>query len=159
MLHIRTILCPTDFSPQADYAFRVACALARDYGAKVILVHAWYPTLSVATDLPVREEDVAACREGLQEQMAKLKPAGSTVPVERLLREGGGAVEVILATEKSRRCDVIVMGTHGRRGLGRLLLGSVAEAVLRQAPCPVLTVRAPEPAAPEPAEAPEAAHA
>jgi nucleotide-binding universal stress UspA family protein len=81
-------------------------------------------------------------RHELFEKLKALGPIDSAVRVERVLLEGDPAAGIL---EKAREmpCDLIVMGTHGRTGVGRLLMGSVAEAVLRRAPCPVLTVKDP----------------
>jgi nucleotide-binding universal stress UspA family protein len=76
----------------------------------------------------------------LEDRLFKLQPPDRTIHVQRLLREGDPAQE-ILHTAEETKADLIVMGTHGRTGLRRLLMGSVAEVVLRKAPCPVLTVK------------------
>jgi nucleotide-binding universal stress UspA family protein len=76
------------------------------------------------------------------------EPENPRVPVECLLGEGSPA-EAILRAARERQCDLIVMGTHGRTALGRALMGSVAEEVVRKAPCPVLTVKVPAHPAPE----------
>jgi nucleotide-binding universal stress UspA family protein len=144
MLPIRTILHPTDFSPQSGPAFQVACALARDYTARLVLLHVKLPEI-VYGDGYVLPPDPTIVRKELQGQLDRLQPPDAAIRVERLLVEGD-AVQVILDTAKEVRADLIVLGTHGRTGLGRLLMGSVAEAVLRKAPCPVLTVKAPLPA-------------
>jgi nucleotide-binding universal stress UspA family protein len=82
--------------------------------------------------------------EYLQEERGKLErvSAPTEVRVERQVGEGDSAVEILRAAQ-DLKADLIVMGTHGRTGLGRLLMGSVAEQVVRKAPCPVLTVRTP----------------
>src|SRR5262249_59188485 len=81
-------------------------------------------------------------------RLERRRPPDPPVPVEYLVREGDPVAEILRAA-RARDCDLIVMGTHGRTGLRRLLLGSVAEGVMRKAPCPVLTAR---PSSPEPAE-------
>jgi nucleotide-binding universal stress UspA family protein len=142
---IRTVLHPTDFSERSDYAFRLACSLARDYGARLLLVHVT-PTVVVSGEvvtLPPQPPDVW---KALQEQLANLRPPDPNVSVGRHLKEGDPATE-ILRLAREAKVDVIVMGTHGRTGFGRLLLGSVAEQVVRRAPCPVVTVKAPLPEA------------
>jgi nucleotide-binding universal stress UspA family protein len=81
-------------------------------------------------------------RDELQKQLDSVKPSAPGLTVERHLVAGNEADEILrLASEL--KCDLVVMGTHGRTGLRRLLLGSVAESVMRKAPCAVLTVRAP----------------
>jgi len=96
----------------------------------------------------------------LDDYLVRLRPASEGVTIDPRVVEGSPAAEIVrFVTEE--RCDLIVLGTLGRTGLGRLLMGSVAEHAVRKAPCPVLTVKAPavaekgaEPAAREPAHAP-----
>jgi len=142
MLPIKTILHPTDFSEQSVLAFRLACSLARDYGARLIVLHIAEPTRPIAIEgvmmpPPVLDQGL------LREQLQQLRPEDPEVPVEHCLIEGDAATEILHAAGKAK-CDVIVMGTHGRTGLGRLLMGSVAEQVVRKASCPVLTVKTPQ---------------
>lgn len=153
MLAIRRVLHPTDFSDSSHTAFEVACALARDYDAELVLCHVEpWPAVPVvegiALDLPVEDPDADVSR------LADIQPDDPTVRIARRLRRGEPAAE-ILAVAAEVAADLIVMGTHGRGGLSRLVLGSVAESVMRKAPCPVLTVRAAVHAAraPEPAAA------
>ena len=143
MLPIRTILHPTDFSPQSGYAFQLACALARDYVAHLIVLTVQPPEIVYGEGF-VLPPDPEVVRKGLQEQLDRLQPPDPAIRVERILEEGD-PVQEILHTARETHADIIVMGTHGRTGVGRLLMGSVAEAVLRKAPCPVLTVKAPLP--------------
>jgi nucleotide-binding universal stress UspA family protein len=139
MLPIRTILHPTDFSAPSAAAFQVACALARDYGARLVLLYVKPPDI-VYGDGFILPPDPEPVRRELFDKLKALGPADPALRVERVLLEGDPAAGIV---EKARElpCDVIVMGTHGRTGVGRLLLGSVAEVVLRRAPCPVLTVK------------------
>lgn len=141
MLAIKTILHPTDLSERSDFAFRLACSLAHDYGARLIVVHVAEPPMAVYGDglvLPAPE----ATKEPLRAKLCERLPQDPQVGVEHRLLEGDAAIE-ILAVATEAKCDLIVMGTHGRRGLSRLLMGSVAEEVVRKAPCPVVTVKAP----------------
>jgi nucleotide-binding universal stress UspA family protein len=143
MFAIRTILHPTDFSEASAEAFRVACSLARDHGARVVVLHVM-PLPIAFSDTAVEALNPVRCREELSESLMQVRPPEGVPPVERRLGEGDAGAEIVrLAGELG--CDLIVMGTHGRSGLKRLLLGSVAEEVLRKAPCPVLTVKAPAP--------------
>ena len=137
MLPIQTILHATDFSPESGYAFQLACALARDSGARLLAVHTYQPHPVSGID-PVPSEMV----DGLRKQLAQVCPSEATIPVEYHLRRGVPAEEIMRLARESH-CDLIVMGTHRRSNWGRLLLGSVAEAVVRQALCPVLTIKAP----------------
>jgi len=143
MLPIRTILHPTDFSDRSQHAFRLACSLARDYGAELAVLHV------VPTPLAVYMEGVVAepmtdFQEELQAQLCALKPEFPEVKPEYRTVEGD-AIHEILRFAAEHPCDLIVMGTHGRTGLGRFLMGSVAEGVVRKAACPVLTVKTPFP--------------
>jgi nucleotide-binding universal stress UspA family protein len=144
MLTIKTILHPTDFSQGSDYAFRLACALGRDYGARLVVLHVVTPPVSVFGGMhappPLPEE---YDRKEAENKLHQLHPTDASVPVEYRLREGDPAREIVaLASEIP--CDLIVLGTHGRTGLKRLLMGSVAERVLRLAACPVVTVKHPQ---------------
>lgn len=143
MLPIRTILHPTDFSERAHAAFRLACAMARDYGARLVVAH-------------VRPEPVVAYGQGVipappegesdEEAADRLHAyvAVENAPAEEHVLAGSPVAEILRLAEDTG-CDLIVLGTHGWTGLGRLLMGSVAEGVLRRAGCPVLTVRQPFP--------------
>ena len=141
MLPIRTVLHPTDFSDEARPAFVFACALARDYRAKLVLVHVVPPTRVFAPDgiaVPFPPEEPY----DIHAKLARMRPDDPAVEVEHHVLEGDPAAEVLKLAEAGH-ADVIVMGTHGTTGLLRLLMGSVAEHVMRKAPCPVLTVRGP----------------
>ena len=138
MLPIRTILHPTDFSENSGYAFQFACALARDYGAKLVVLHV-YPTPVLFGD-NIGPLPMEVPRDELLEMLNKIKPDDPAIAIERLLVAGEPANEIREAAG-AHRSDLIVMGTHGRGGLSRLAMGSVAEDVSRNANCPVLTVR------------------
>jgi nucleotide-binding universal stress UspA family protein len=143
MLAIKTILHPTDFSKYSNYAFHVACSLARDYGARLLVVHTYSPPALMSFD--GMEADWGAPdwqRAMLDHKLRQVAFPGGDVKVEHRLVEGFAA-EGILDAAKEAKADLIVMGTHGRTGFNRLLMGSVAEEVLRKATCPVLTIKAP----------------
>lgn len=147
MFTIRKILHATDFSAQSKAAFEVACALARDHQAVLVVVHVNRPTQIFAPDgiaVSVPVEDPLELRA----QLADVRPADKRVNVEHHLLDGEPA-EQILKAAQIQHADLIVMGTHGTTGLARLLMGSVAETVLRKAMCPVLTVKAPSATKPE----------
>jgi nucleotide-binding universal stress UspA family protein len=146
MLAIKTILHPTDFSERSDLAFRLACSLARDYGARLIVLHVAEPDVPVTPAGMLVEQPVINLNI-LREKLHQLQPADPKIPVEHRLIVGAAATQ-ILQVAKVAKCDLIVQGTHGRTGLGRLLMGSVAEQVVRKASCPVLTVKTPRPPAP-----------
>jgi nucleotide-binding universal stress UspA family protein len=142
MLAIQTILHPTDFSPLCTYAFRLACSLARDRGARLLVLHVRPPEILYAESPYVLPPDPEQVREYWLEQLREVQSPDPAVAVEHVLKEGNPVAE-ILGTAREYGCDLIVMGTHGRSGVSRLLLGSVAEQILRKANCPVLTVKGP----------------
>jgi nucleotide-binding universal stress UspA family protein/dienelactone hydrolase len=151
MLTVRTILHPTDFSESSEAAFQFACSLARDYGARVVVLHAFEPPTGVEADAyrAAREID-----DELATRLHEVRPIDRSVEVEHRLVEGAAA-DAILRAAEAGKCDLIVMGTRGRSGLRRAILGSVAEKVTRNAACPVMTVRWPL-VPPPPAEPPAA---
>ena len=140
MLPVHTILFPTDFSETAEQAFLLACSMARDCGARVVVLHILPP--------PMGHDEIEARRDpdayyaGVWKMLHEMQAPAEDVRVEHRLEEGDAAKR-ILEVAQEIQAGLIVMGTHGRTGLGRLLLGSVAEHVLRKATCPVLTVRIP----------------
>jgi nucleotide-binding universal stress UspA family protein len=141
MLQINTILVPTDFSSPADHALQVARSLARDHGAKLVLVSSPAPP---PTPLPniVYDPGVESVgnMEHTRNELSRLAATITDLPVE-LQVIGGPAGPGIVQSAKGWNADLIVMGTHGRSGLSRLLMGSVAEHVVRHATCPVLTIK------------------
>jgi nucleotide-binding universal stress UspA family protein len=141
MLPIKTVLHPTDFSERSNYAFRLASSLAADYGARLVVLHVYQPPIVVGGEgvafLPCEQD-----REALLRQLHEMRPRDARVAVECRVVEGEAVAEILRAAEETK-CEVVVMGTHGRTGLGRLVLGSVAEQVLRKAPCAVTTVKGP----------------
>jgi nucleotide-binding universal stress UspA family protein len=148
MLNLKSILHPTDFSEHSRYAFRLACSLARDHGAKLIVLHV-VPTLGPEF-IPLGEGESRLQPEGFHQRLHDELHAlhsPSDIPLTHRLSEGD-AVDEILRAAQQDGCDMIVLGTHGHTGLKRLLMGSVAEQVVRRASCPVLTVKAPHQFAP-----------
>ena len=139
MLPIATILHPTDFSEHSELAFRLACALARDYNARLILLHVIPSPMVAYAEGPVPPDPWPSIEEA-KAKLHELETHAGHVRVESQVMEDH-PVDMILRAAEETHSDMIVMGTHGRTALARLLLGSVAESVLRKAPCPVLTVR------------------
>jgi nucleotide-binding universal stress UspA family protein len=143
---IRHILVPHDFSDTAAHALTFALNLAERLGTRVTVMHA-YEVLSYAfPEGPALTVEMAAQIEGaartaLEGIVSRARRPG--VEVGMALRQGHPWSEII-ALAKEAKADLIVMGTHGRRGLSRMLLGSVAERVVRMSPCPVLTMHGPE---------------
>jgi nucleotide-binding universal stress UspA family protein len=149
MLAIRTILHPTDFSPCAARAFRLACDLAHDYGARLVVLHVGRPP-----EAPAGEAALPAgfghYRMKLAERLSGLQPADPDLCLEHRLVLGEDAAAEIVRAAREADADLIILGTHGRTGMARVLLGSVSEQVMRSAPCPVLTLRIPLSAAARP---------
>lgn len=149
-MKVEKVLCPTDFSPCAGQALEVAVLVARSFGAELhvlhgIVLHAADPH-SATYHLPNLEEIEATLqRTATSALAADIAPhADGTLRIVEAQRRAPFADEAILAYAEEIGADLIVMGTHGRRGLSHLLLGSVANEVVRRAACPVMTVRAQE---------------
>jgi len=139
MLPIHTILCPVDFSENSKPAFQLACALARDYKARLHVVHVAAPPVIYGEGMVIVNS--AKSREELIGRLKNLQATEPRLAIDYHLREGEPFLE-ILEVAKCIKSDLIVMGTHGWTGLTRILMGSVAEQVLRKAACPVLTINA-----------------
>ena len=140
-MQAQKILFPTDFSHSGDAALDMASSLARDLNAKLIIVHVEeLHSAYGGGDLYYGVPDPG--REDLKRMLHDVVPTNSQVPYEHHLTTGDAAAAIVRFAE-SENIDLIVMGTHGRSGVSRLLMGSVAEAVVRRASCPVLTYRQP----------------
>ena len=146
MSRLRRILHPTDFSRASSAAFARAVAMAKADRAEFLLVHVMALTLPMAGDgyisPSVYENLEASARKHAERRLAALrdKARASGVKVSVLLLEGVVHEQIVRAA-KSKKADLIVIGTHGRAGFAKLFLGSVASRVVTAAPCPVLTVR------------------
>lgn len=146
MARIRRIICASDFSSASRKAFATAVMLAKANRAAVTMVHVVTPIVRLAPDQYVAsttwEEIEIGTRAWAQEQIdrlaAKAKRAG--IRATALLLEGDAPEEIVRAA-RLKRSDLLVLGTHGRTGLSKFFLGSVAERVVATAPCPVVTVR------------------
>jgi len=139
MMRLRTILDPTDFSECSKAALEMAGALAHDYGAKLVILHV-VSRPNPTTEAVFAEALLPQDWEPLRKLLHEVRPSQSGVAVQHILIEGNPVEEILHAAEQSG-CDLIVMGTHGRRGVSRLLMGSVAENVSRRATCAVVTTR------------------
>ena len=142
---LRKILCPTDFSPGSEHALRVAARLAVHHAAELVVAHSWYlPPLALSVELPVApgmiDDLIADAEQALATAVEQARALG--VPRVRGMFLTGLAWErLCAAATDDADIDLIVMGTHGRTGIRRILLGSVTEKVIRHAPCSVLAVR------------------
>jgi nucleotide-binding universal stress UspA family protein len=142
MLPIRTILHPTDFSERSEHAFQAAFSLARDHGSRLVIAYVRAPSVVAYGELGPVVPDPVQTPDDVKSRVTAGHVLDPWVEIEYRVTDGDPAAEIIrLATAVN--ANLIVMGTHGRSGLGRLLMGSVAEAVLRRAPCAVLTLKAP----------------
>jgi nucleotide-binding universal stress UspA family protein len=141
---IRMILHPTDFSESARYAFELACMLARAPGARVIALHVAVPPVVMYDESGERLPVVEDYRQAAREELSQLQASDPRVRIERRLDEGEVAAAILRAVEEVRP-DLVVMGTHGRTGLDRLVIGSVAADVMRKSPCAVAAVQVPNP--------------
>jgi len=149
-IELKRILCPVDFSDNSLHALDYAIALAQSQGAELQLLHVVQPSLLSASmdpflpeyDMTVMENYMDACKRQLAEltdQVIEKSHAQTTSE----LRTGTPFMEIVTAA-REKESDLIVVGTHGRTGLAHAMIGSVAEKVVRKAPCPVLTVKHPE---------------
>jgi nucleotide-binding universal stress UspA family protein len=145
-MNFRTILVPTDFSELSQTALGYGAKLAHDYGGQIIILHA-VETLgpeNVTYGEAVSQIQPDGYRQRLWEDLRQIKSPIPDVKVDYILSEEDPATAIV-HTADERRCDLIVMASHGRRGFRRLLMGSVADAVVRKAQCPVLVVKAANP--------------
>ena len=153
MIAFRRILYPTDCSDSSRPALEHALLLADKFGAQIEVLHVWHVAYHVRPDLTVwmgargerplldvLEADAKTHTEEFLASLAEEVRRGLSVRVVQ-----GDPAATIVETARNDSADLIVMGTHGRSGLEHLALGSVAEKVVRHAPCPVLTVRASRP--------------
>jgi len=142
---MKKILVPTDFSECARRAEETAVALGRGLGAELILLH-------ISVETPLYNEGMRSLVDPRKVYQAQREWAETTLAARAAELRGTGAsahgvirsgvaVDEILKLASEERCDLIVIGTHGRGGLSRFLLGSVADRVVRLASCPVMTVR------------------
>ena len=147
MVNIKNILCPIDYSVYSEMALKYAIEFAEKYQAKLYLVHVLDIRVYDINDPDlynvniVDEETINKLRERLLKCVNE--DTKSKISVAAIIIQGVPFAEII-RTAKELKIDLIVLGTHGRTGLSHALMGSVAEKVVRKAPCPVLTIRHPE---------------
>lgn len=148
-MNIRSILLPTDFSECGNYALSYAASLARTFGASILCVHVIEPMVptvgySGMTE-PLPLADISdQLEDSAERELPKLAECEECagIEVEELIVHGEAASEIVRVA-KEKDVDLIVVSSHGRTGLGRILFGSTAEAIVRHAPCPVLVVKPP----------------
>ena len=152
---VRQILFPTDFSSRANYALPYAAAIARATGAAILCVHVVEPIVpavgytGLAEPMPIA--DIAdQLEDSAERELPKLAECEECtgLNVEDLIVHGDPAAEIVRVADE-RKVDLIVISSHGRTGLGRIIFGSTAEAVVRHAHCPVLVVKPPHEEEPE----------
>ncbi|MGQ3683882.1 MAG: universal stress protein [Candidatus Loosdrechtia sp.] len=144
MISIRNILCPIDYSTYSEKALNYAIEIAEKYGAKLYVLHVLDMRIYDMNELElfnfytINEDTMNGLRDRLLRCVKE--DVRSRIPVETIVVQGVPFVEIIKAATE-HAIDLIVMGTHGRTGISHAIIGSVAEKVVRKAPCPVLTVR------------------
>ncbi|MDT5268886.1 MAG: hypothetical protein QOH49_1072, partial [Acidobacteriota bacterium] len=147
-MDVRSILLPTDFSECARHAVPVAAEFARLLGARVVCLHVVEPLVQPVGWTPLAEPLPAELGGQLEESAARDLPVFSKsaefegIEVEDVIARGEPAAEIVRAAEECG-AGLIVISSHGRTGLGRILFGSTAESVVRRARCPVLVVKPP----------------
>jgi nucleotide-binding universal stress UspA family protein len=142
MIHVKKILYPTDFSSYSTQAYFHAVALAENHNASLTIVYVYAPGADTE----------GQGRRYWRNQLEQVRPANQRIPVHHVFLEGDPATEIVRYS-RDAGIDLIVLGTHGRTGVERLLMGSVAEQVMRGAACSVLVVKLPRglPEPPRPA--------
>ncbi len=152
MLPFKKILCPTDFSEPALTALKRAEELARHFSAELLVLHvippvpghltAADPPVASAFDIPLFQQELAVYAEKILKELVSHLTAPGLRTRDQVTT--GEAAPEILRIARQEKADLIVIASHGLTGWRRAVFGSVAEKVVRQAPCPVLTIAAPE---------------
>lgn len=148
MIELKRILVATDFSRHSQVALKYAAAFAKAFEAEVILCHVLEKPDFLSSLPPVLEGYFPPNLDELQEKHARVQCeqvlAAEGLTHARVVLPAGSPSAEIVAAARAEDADLIIVGTHGRKALAHILLGSVAENVVRHAPCPVLTVRSGE---------------
>jgi nucleotide-binding universal stress UspA family protein len=139
VIRVQKILYPTDFSSYSNQAYFHAISLAEKHGASLTVLFVYNAD---GTSTPGSRGDEEADRRYWRNQLEQIRPVDPRIAVRHVFLEGDPATEIV-RYGRDAGIDLIVMGTHGRTGLERLLMGSVAEKVLRDASCSVLVVKLP----------------
>ena len=148
MIKIDKILLPTDFSEHSEHALSYALSFAKEYGAKLYVLHViediQYLANAYMFDVPVMPSfaDIEQSRLKEMQEFIDRVITDPTVAIEKAIKRGRPFVEIIRAA-REEEVDLIVIATHGRSGIEHVFFGSVAEKVVRKAPCPVLSIRMP----------------
>lgn len=149
-MEIKSILLPTDFSECGNYALSYAASLARRFGASIICINVIEPIVptvgysGMTEPLPIADI-TEQLEDSAERELPKLAECDECtgIDVEELVVHGEASSEIVRVA-KERQVDLIVISSHGRTGLGRILFGSTAESVVRHASCPVLVVKPPQ---------------
>lgn len=136
MIRVTNILYPTDFSSYSNQAYFHAVGLAENYKASLTILFVHTPGSTADANNQAND------RRYWRQQLEQIRPSNPAITVKHVFLEGDPASEIVRYAANSG-IDVIVLGTHGRTGVERLLMGSVAEKVMREAPCSVLVVKLP----------------
>ncbi len=145
----KRLLVPTDFSAYSDNALRHAIDIARQYGAEVFLLHVIDESIQQCTyeycltdDVmkQIEQESKIRSAEKLREEIERVEKNNADVAIEAIIKHGI-PYEEILREQEDKKIDLIVIASHGRTGIKRVLIGSVAERVIRAAKCPVMLLR------------------
>jgi nucleotide-binding universal stress UspA family protein len=139
MIRVKKILYPTDFSSYSNQAYFHAVALAENHNASLTALFVYTPDIVT----PGQPPDEAGSRRYWQSQLEQIRPIDPRIVIRHVLLAGDPAREIVRYS-RDAGMDLIVMGTHGRTGLDRLLVGSVTEKVMRGAPCSVMAVKLPK---------------
>jgi nucleotide-binding universal stress UspA family protein len=139
MINVKKLLYPTDFSSYSNQAYFHAITLAESQKASLTILFVLSPFQEHPDPSTLGHADLAYWRN----QLEQIRPTNPAIPVNHVLLEGDPAMEIVNYS-RDAGIDLIVMGTHGRTGLERLLMGSVAERVIREALCSILVVKLPK---------------
>jgi nucleotide-binding universal stress UspA family protein len=139
MINVKKILYATDFSSYSNQAYFHAIALAESHGASLSILFVYAPS----SGTPDASGGSVEGRQHWRDLLQQIRPVNEKIPVHHVVLEGDPATEIVRYAADAGM-DLIVMGTHGRTGLERLLMGSVAEKVMREALCSVLVVKLPK---------------
>jgi len=139
-ISLKNILFLTDFSGPSEAALPFAAAIARWYGATVYSLHVFTPLSCVYTTPELTLAAIEAEEENTRAEMRRVESQFAGLPHEAIIGQGVAVWDAVAQTVKEHSIDLIVLGTHGRTGAEKLLLGSVAEEIFRRSPVPVLTI-------------------